>query len=76
MGKQIFGSGRRAFLLGVGGLGAANLLHQFNNASASAREVNEYLNKGNKAKSTQSLRQMAASKGGNFIRWIPSKISH
>jgi len=63
MDKQIFGSGRRAFLLGLGGLGAANLLHQFNTASVSAREVSDYLNKGNKAKSTRSLRQIAASKG-------------
>ena len=63
MGKQIIDSGRRAFLLGLGGLGAANLLHQFNNASVSAREVNEYLNKGNKARNTGSLRQLAKSKG-------------
>ena len=63
MSRQIIGSGRRAFLLGLGGLGAANLLHQFNNAAVSAQEVNEYLNKGNKTKSTQSLRQIAASKG-------------
>ena len=63
MGKQIIGSGRRAFLLGLGGLGAANLLHQFDNASVSAQEVSEYLNKRNKTNSTQSLRQIAASKG-------------
>ena len=63
MSKQIISSGRRAFLLGLGGLGAANLLHQFNNASVSAREVNEYLNKGNKTNSKQSLRRLAASKG-------------
>ena len=61
--SKIIGSSRRAFLLGLSGLGAANLLHQFNNASISAREVNEYLNKGNKTNSTPSLRKLAASKG-------------
>ena len=63
MNRKVVNRGRRAFLLGLGGLGAANLVHQFNQAAVSAAEVNEYLNKGNKAKNTRSLRQLAASKG-------------
>ena len=63
MSKKIMGGGRRAFLLGLGGVGVANLLHQFHNASVSAEEVEQYLNKGNKTSNTQSLRQLAARKG-------------
>ena len=75
MNKKTIGSGRRSFLLGLGGMGIANLLHQFNQSAVSAQEINQYLNnKGNKANAKASLRQIAASKGilyGGFHQRSP-----
>lgn len=71
--------GRRSFLLGLGGVGVANLIHQFNSAANSATEINQYLNnKGNKANREISLRQLAASKGiiyGGFHQRSPQEFT-
>ena len=57
-------AGRRSFLLGLGGFGAASLLHQLRSAPVSAREIDYYLNnKDNKNQGGKSLRQIAAAKG-------------
>ena len=69
-------AGRRYFLQGLGGFGAASLLHQLPSAPVSAREINYYLdNKDNKNKGEKSLRQIAASKGimyGGFHQRSPN----
>ncbi len=63
MNKKIIKSGRRSFLLGLGGFGAASLLQQRNHSAVQAQDLNQYLNKGNKANGGASLRQLAAAKG-------------
>ncbi len=69
MNNKLMKSGRRSFLLGLGGFGAASLLQQRNHSAVQAQGVNQYLNKGNKAnrgKTTlrgETLRQLAAAKG-------------
>ena len=63
MNKKIIKSGRRSFLLGLGGFGAASLLQQRNHSAAQAQNLNQYLNKGNKANGRETLRQLAAAKG-------------
>jgi endo-1,4-beta-xylanase len=82
MSKKKISSGRRSFLLGLGGLGVANLLHKLNNGSVSAQQINQYLNnksnKLNKDNGTESLRQIAASKGilyGGFHQRSPTDFS-
>ena len=60
--KIVTPAGRRSFLLGLTGLSAAHLIHQFNVASASAKAIDSYLNKA-KGKQGKSLRQIAAAKG-------------
>lgn len=76
-------SGRRAFLFALGslgGLGAANLLHKFNCELVFAQQNSKYLNNkaGNKNNGTESLRQIAASKGilyGGFHQRSPTDFS-
>ena len=63
MNKKIIKSGRRSFLLGLGGFGAASLLQQRHHSAAQAQDLNQYLNKGNKANGRETLRQLAAAKG-------------
>lgn len=66
MNKKVITNGRRSFLFGLGGLSIANLIHQLNTASVSAREIDIYLskdNQNNKNKEDTSLRQIAAAKG-------------
>ncbi|MEL6788243.1 MAG: hypothetical protein AAFO76_12735, partial [Cyanobacteria bacterium J06607_15] len=64
MSKRINSNGRRAFLLGLGGLGAATLIHQLDNSPVSAQGIEQELhNKRSKNQGGKSLRQMAAAKG-------------
>ncbi|MEM9506976.1 MAG: endo-1,4-beta-xylanase [Cyanobacteria bacterium P01_E01_bin.35] len=63
MDKKLFNYGRRSFLLGLGGFGLANLLHQSQLSIAQAEDLTEYLTKRNKSNRGGSLRQIAATKG-------------
>jgi len=63
MKNKLMRSGRRSFLLGLGGFGAASLLHHGNNSTVQAQDLNQYLNKENKANGGETLRQLAATKG-------------
>ncbi|MEN9520118.1 MAG: hypothetical protein RLZZ381_2706 [Cyanobacteriota bacterium] len=77
-------SGRRSVLLGLGslgGLGIATLLHKFKSDLISTQQISKYLNNksnSNKANETESLRQIAASKGilyGGFHQRSSSDFS-
>ena len=63
MSNKLIKNGRRSFLFGLGGFGAAGLLHRHNNSTAQAQTSNQHLNKRNKANKVQTLRQLAAAKG-------------
>lgn len=63
MNKQRFKSGRRSFLLGLGGFGAVSCLGKNNNSGSQLPEFSENLEKNNKSLNGISLRQLAASKG-------------
>ncbi|MEL6494005.1 MAG: endo-1,4-beta-xylanase [Cyanobacteria bacterium J06623_7] len=67
--------GRRSFLLALGGLGTASLLHQFGSTSVSASEIDYYFKNKNNNKGEKSLRQIAAAKGimyGGFHQRTPN----
>ncbi|MEL7075330.1 MAG: endo-1,4-beta-xylanase [Cyanobacteria bacterium J06648_1] len=76
MSKRINSNGRRVFLLGLGGLGAATLIHQLDNSPVSAQGIEQELhNKRSKNQGGKSLRQMAAAKGimyGGFHQRSPN----
>lgn len=66
MTNNINKNGRRSFLLGLGGFGAASLLHKHQGSSVQAQELNQYfsnLSKENKRGRGETLHQIAASKG-------------
>lgn len=61
MNKKLFNRSRRSFLLGLGGIGLANLLQQYNLPSLQAESLTTEGNKSNN--SNLSLRRIAAAKG-------------
>ena len=61
MNKRLFNRSRRSFLLGLGGIGLANLLQQYKLPPLQAENLTTEHNKSNK--SNLSLRRIAAAKG-------------